>query len=148
MRNLLCPDCGAAQKAKGMHPEDKAQGFQQRFVPIKKLKFPPEFGLTVNGVFQPSKAMVCDKCGKELVVGSQAVAWSVARGAMTFWEHDYGGYPPGVSEDEQGRLHINLPEMLQILGLPNTEKNRAFFAKEVKDILREIAPETKVEETP
>jgi len=156
MRKLLCPECGADQKAKPLHPEDAAMGFEQRFVDIQALKLPQHFGVTINGVFKLSNVVVCEGCNKELPVGSPAVAWSMARGIVSPWEHEYESSPdpkkdtvkqehaPGMWEDANGNMHLDIPTLLAQAGLDDTLENRRCMTQVAIEFLKEHCPGSEI----
>jgi len=102
-RRILCPDCNEKRKAKypsGLHPEDRAAGFQVRVVLIE-VKKPEQHGIDVyegNSLsamaltkHEELPAIMCDDCNQAIPDGTRAYAISMWRGGeMGAWEQEFG----------------------------------------------------------
>lgn len=51
---------------------------------------------------------------------------------------------PGIWEDEEGNPHIDVPALLQIFGLEETEENKKVVMDGVEKMLKARFPEIKV----
>lgn len=55
-------------------------------------------------------------------------------------------YAPGIWEDEDGSLHLSLPELLAYLHVQDTPENRERLTAEIKATIREQSPKAKIVE--
>jgi len=92
VRYLHCRACYDG-RGFGLHPEDKAMGFQERIVFLSMNPKPPaRHGLTVDGVFEPMEHVICDHCSSS-IDGEIAVAtthWRAEQDEPRDWETMYG----------------------------------------------------------
>lgn len=51
---------------------------------------------------------------------------------------------PGIWEDVDGHVHFSIPELLQLVDLPDTPENQARVLAMAKDVFAKHAPQTKI----
>lgn len=54
-------------------------------------------------------------------------------------------YPAGVSVDDQGVLHIDVPAILKHFNVRDTPEERERATEMIREVLREMLPEATVE---
>jgi hypothetical protein len=54
-------------------------------------------------------------------------------------------YPAGVSVDDNGVLHIDVPAILKHFNVPDTPQAREHATEMMREILQEMLPKAKVE---
>ena len=54
-------------------------------------------------------------------------------------------YPAGVSVDDQGVLHIDVPAILEHFNVRDTPEERERATEMIREVLREMLPEATVE---
>lgn len=121
IRHLLCRKCGETAE---LHPEDKAAGFHARKVYVSVLK-PEHHGITLNGVFHPMEAILCDLCSDN-ITGAVSIAWTMWRGTDVprNWECEYGTVLPEQSVVLGDVLSGNEPIRGPIRPMLNTKRKK------------------------
>lgn len=94
MRRIVCQKCTDKHHSRGLHPEDEANGWMRRLVPVK-VKKPADHAITILGdgttKTEALPSILCDDCGDAIADGTIATAISMWRGGeLAAWEHEYG----------------------------------------------------------
>lgn len=95
-RHLYCRECGEKSIARGLHPEDKAMGYDWRCCYVSAVT-PKGYGLTIITDGETKRveleSVICDECGNP-IHGEIAVArtmWNTRRESEPDqWETEFG----------------------------------------------------------